>query len=69
VDFPTITQNVHSSAIGNIFINKYRMHSYKIFPLSNTLFDDEAQCIIKNNFFSLKPKLRMVNIKINVKLD
>jgi len=63
VDFPTRTQNVHYSAIDNIFINKYKLQSYKIFPLSNTLFDDESQYIVQNIFFFLKPKLRMPNIK------
>ena len=52
VDFPTRTQNVHYSAIDNIFINKYKLQSYKIFPLSNSLFDDEPQYIVQNNFFS-----------------
>jgi len=50
VDFPSRSQNVHSSAVEIIFMNKYRMQSYEIFPLSNTLFDDEAQCIILNKF-------------------
>jgi len=47
VDFPT---KFHSSAIDNIFVDKSRMHSYVIFPLSNALFDHATQCIILNNF-------------------
>jgi len=68
VDFPTSFQNGHSSATDNIFVDKYRMQSYVMFPLSNELSDHEDQCIILNNFF-LKPKLRMVQIEINLTLD
>ena len=39
VDFPTRSQNGHSSAIDNIFMDKSRMQSYEIFPLSNALSD------------------------------
>ena len=35
VDFPTTFQNGHSSAIDNIFMDKSRMQSYVILPLSN----------------------------------
>jgi hypothetical protein len=51
VDFPTRSQNGHSSAIDNIFMDKYRMQSYEIFPFSNALFDDEAHCRIFNKLF------------------
>jgi hypothetical protein len=64
--FPTRFPNGHFSAIDNIFVGKSRMQSYVIFPLSNALSDHEAQCIILNFFF--KPKIRMVNIKINSRL-
>jgi hypothetical protein len=67
VDFPTRFQNGHSSATDNIFVDKSRMQSYVLFPLSNASSEREAQCIIGNNFF-LKAKFRMVQIKINVKL-
>jgi len=43
VDFPTKFQNGHSSAIENIFVDKSRMQSYVIFPLSNALSEHEAQ--------------------------
>jgi hypothetical protein len=42
---------VNSSAIDNIFVDKSRMQSYEIFPLSNALSDHKAQCIILNKFF------------------
>jgi hypothetical protein len=51
VDFPTRIQNGHSSAIDNTFVDKSRMQSYKIFPLSNALSDHEVQCIVLNKFF------------------
>jgi hypothetical protein len=68
VDFPTRFQNGHSSAIDSSFVDKARVQSYKIFPLSNALSNHVAQYIILNKFF-LKPNLRMLNLKINVKLD
>jgi hypothetical protein len=51
VDFPTRSQNGHSTAIDHIFMGKYRMQPYEIFPLSNVLFDDKAHCIILNKLF------------------
>jgi hypothetical protein len=51
VDFPTRIQNGHSSAIDNIFVDKSRMQSCKIFPLSNALSDHKVQCIILDKFF------------------
>ena len=41
-------------------MNKYRMQSSEIFPLSNTLFEDEAQSIILNKFF---PETKLKNAK------
>ena len=60
VDFPTRSQNGHSSAIDNIFVVKSRMQSYEIFPLLNALSDHEAQCIILNKFF---PETEVMNGK------
>ena len=51
VGFPTRFQNGRSSATENTFVDKSRMQSYVIFPLSNALSDDEAQCIVLNKFF------------------
>jgi hypothetical protein len=51
VDFPTRFKTYHSSTIDNIFVDKSRMQLYKIFLLSNALFDHEAQYIILNTFF------------------
>ena len=64
VDFPTKFQNGHSSAIDNIFVDKSRMQSYVIFPLSNALSDHEAQCEILNNFF---PETKVKNGKLKNK--
>jgi len=47
VDFPTRFQNSHSSATDNIFVDKSRMQSYVMFPLSSALSDHEDQCIIR----------------------
>jgi hypothetical protein len=60
VDFPTRSQNGHSSAKENIFMDKYRMQSYETFPLSNALFDAEAQCIELNKYF---PETKVKNSK------
>jgi len=68
VEFPTRFQNGHSSAIDNTIMDKYRMQSYVMFPLSNALSYHEAQCIIMNIFFSETKVQNRIN-KINVKLD
>ena len=67
VDFRTRSQNGNSSAIKNIFVDKYRMQSYDIFPLSNALFDDEAHCIILNFFPEAKDNSKHKN-KCKVRL-
>ena len=42
MDFATRSQTVHSSRIDNIFMDKYRIESYEILPLSNALSDHES---------------------------
>ena len=61
VDFPARFQNVRSSAIDMIFVDKSRMLLYEIFPFSNAVPDHEAQCIILNRFFF--PKIKVKNGK------
>jgi endonuclease/exonuclease/phosphatase family metal-dependent hydrolase len=60
VDLNTRFQNGHSSATDNIFVDKFKIQSYKIIPLSNALSDHEAQCIILNKFF---PITELKNVK------
>jgi hypothetical protein len=67
VDFPTRIQNGHSSAIDNIFVDKSRLQSYKIFSLSNALSDHEVQCIILNALFP-ETKLKKGNHKYKIKV-
>ena len=69
MDSPTSFQNGHSSAIDTIFVDKSRMQSYVIFPLSNTLSDHEARCIILNKcFLETKVKNGKYKNKFKVRL-
>jgi hypothetical protein len=42
-DFPTRTNNVTSTAIDNVFINKFKHENYEIYPLTHGLSDHDAQ--------------------------
>ena len=37
IEFPTRTKNTTSTAIDNVFINKFKHENYKIYPLINLL--------------------------------
>ena len=43
IDFPTRTNNTTSTAIDNVFINKFKHVNYKIYSLINGLSDHDAQ--------------------------
>ena len=45
VDFPTRTNNTNSTAIDNIFINKFKHENYEIYPLINGLSNHNAQIL------------------------
>ena len=45
IDFPTSTNNLTSTAIDNVFINKFKYENYEIYPLINGLSDHDAQIL------------------------
>ena len=45
IDFPTRTNNTTSTAIDNIFINKFKHWNYKIYSLINGLSDHDAKIL------------------------
>jgi len=45
MEFPTITTNTTSTAIDNVFNNKFKHENYKIYPLINRLYDHDAQVL------------------------
>jgi hypothetical protein len=58
VNFPTRFENNHASAIDNIFVENSRLLGCTIFPLTNSLSDNDAQCIILNKFFTKKQAVK-----------
>ena len=49
VDFPTRINNCSSTAIDNIFIDKYKNSNFTINPLPNGLTEHDAQILILHN--------------------
>ena len=45
IEFPTRTKNTTSTAIDNVFINKFEHENYKIYPFINGLSDHDAQVL------------------------
>ena len=45
IDFPTRTNNTTSTAIDNVFINKFKHENYKVHSLINRLSDHDAQIL------------------------
>jgi len=51
IEFPTRTYYTTSTAIDNVFINKFKHDNYKIYPLINGLSDHDAQVLNLPNTF------------------
>ena len=45
IEFPTTTNNTTSTAIDNVFINKFKHENYKIYLLINGLSDHDLQVL------------------------
>jgi hypothetical protein len=54
VQFPTRVTKTSSSAIDNIFLDHTRINSCNIISISNGLSDQDAQCLVINNFYTKK---------------
>jgi hypothetical protein len=51
VNFPTILQDNHASAIDSVSVDESRLYSCIVVPLSNALSDHDSQCLIFNKLF------------------
>jgi exonuclease III len=54
VEFPTRVGKNTSTAIDNIFIDRARIHSFKVTSISNGLSDHDAQCLVLLNNLNLE---------------
>jgi hypothetical protein len=57
VDFPTRIDNCSSTAIDNIFIDKYKNPNFTTNPLLNGLSDHDAQILILHNMKIQNPRV------------
>jgi len=58
VEFPTRFGLTSQTAIDNVFIDRFTMGKYKLYPLINGLSDHDAQMLILNNGPKKKKKKR-----------
>ncbi|PNF30889.1 hypothetical protein B7P43_G06095, partial [Cryptotermes secundus] len=66
IDFPTRIQNSSKSAIDNIFIDYWRLESFKVFAIPNGISDHDAQFILIHDIVLPSPhKVCLITRKID----